>query len=128
MLRKLQTIICLIIPYLYSTCAVRTDTCMQTIKHRCNCGHFISNPYGTYTLTKSCLQDIHVYISVQSTLLSYCSRNVLEVVSTPHSQVEYEEKLQAHEVEHDVMTEVTVPQVKTLFRYQGQGMGFEKGE
>ena len=43
--------------------------------------------------------------------------------------MEYEEEeLQAHEVEHDVVTEVTVPQVKTLFRYQGQGMGFEKGE
>ena len=102
---------------------------MQTIKHKCNCGHFISNPCGTYTPTRSCLQDIHFYISVQSKLLSYCPRNVLEVVSTPHSQVGYEEEgLQAHEVEHDVVTEVTVPQVKTLFQYQGQGMGFEKGE
>ena len=71
----------------------------------------------------------NVHISVQSTLLSYCPRNVLGVVSTPHSQVEYEEEeLQAREVEHDVVTEVTVPQVKTLFQYQGQGMGFEKGE
>ena len=59
-------------------------------------------------------------------LLSYCPRNV---ISIPYSQVEFEEEeLQAREVEHDVLTEVTVPQVKTLFRYQGQGMGFEKGE
>ena len=43
--------------------------------------------------------------------------------------MEYEEEgLQAREVEHDVVTGVTVPQVKTLFRYQGQGLGFEKGE
>ena len=99
---------------------------MQTIKHRCNCGHFISNPYGTYTPTRSCLQDILI-ITYQFS--QHFSAIVLEVVSTPHSQVEYEEEgLQAHEVEHDVVTEVTVPQVKTLFRYQGHGMGFEKGE
>ena len=32
------------------------------------------------------------------------------------------------EVESDVVTEVSMPQVKTLFKYKGQGMGFEKGE
>ena len=39
-----------------------------------------------------------------------------------------EEELQLKEVEREVVTEVMVPQVKTLYRYQGQGMGFEKGE
>ena len=36
--------------------------------------------------------------------------------------------MQLQEVERDVVTEVSVPQVKTSFRYKGQGMGFEKGE
>ena len=39
-----------------------------------------------------------------------------------------EEELQAQQVERDVVTEVMMPQVKTLYRYQGQGMGFAKGE
>lgn len=43
--------------------------------------------------------------------------------------MEYEEEeLQPKEVEKEVVTEELVPQVKTLYRYQGQGMGFEKGE
>ncbi len=45
----------------------------------------------------------------------------------PQIEVE-EEELQSKEVEREVVTEVKVPQVKTLFRYKGQGMGFEKGE
>ena len=36
--------------------------------------------------------------------------------------------MQVKEVEREVVTEVKHPQVKTLYRYQGQGMGFEKGE
>jgi len=39
-----------------------------------------------------------------------------------------EEEMQAQQVERDVVTEVMMPQVKTLYRYQGQGMGFAKGE
>ena len=45
------------------------------------------------------------------------------------SQVEYEdEKMQLKEVEKEIVTEVTMPRVKSLYRYKGQGMGFEKGE
>lgn len=44
-------------------------------------------------------------------------------------KVEYEEEeIQVKEVEKEVVTEVTVPQVKSLYRYKGQGMGIEKGE
>lgn len=44
-------------------------------------------------------------------------------------QVEYEEEeIQVKEVEREVMTEISMPQVKTLFKYKGQGMGFDKGE
>ena len=44
-------------------------------------------------------------------------------------QVEYEEEeIQVKEVEKEVVTEISMPQVKTLFKYKGQGMGFEKGE
>lgn len=32
------------------------------------------------------------------------------------------------EVEKEVVTEISMPQVKTLFKYKGQGMGFDKGE
>ncbi len=39
-----------------------------------------------------------------------------------------EEELQPKEVEREVVVEVKVPQVKTLYPYKGQGMGFEKGE
>lgn len=39
-----------------------------------------------------------------------------------------EEEIQVKEVEREVVTEVTVQQVKSAYRYQGQGMGFEKGE
>ncbi len=39
-----------------------------------------------------------------------------------------EEEIQVKEVEREVVTEVTVQQVKSSYRYQGQGMGFEKGE
>lgn len=46
---------------------------------------------------------------------------------TPKVEVE-EEEMQAQQVERDVVTEVMMPQVKTLYRYQGQGMGFAKGE
>jgi len=43
--------------------------------------------------------------------------------------VPYEvEELQTKEVEKEVTTEVTVQQVKASYKYQGQGMGFEKGE
>lgn len=44
-------------------------------------------------------------------------------------QVEYEEEeMQEKEVEREIVTEVTMPRVKSLYRYKGQGMGFEKGE
>lgn len=44
-------------------------------------------------------------------------------------QVDYEEEeIQVKEVEKEVVTEINMPQVKTLFKYKGQGMGFEKGE
>ena len=43
--------------------------------------------------------------------------------------MEYEsEEFETREVEKDVEEEVAIPQVKTLYRYQGQGMGFAKGE
>ena len=43
--------------------------------------------------------------------------------------MEYEsEEFETKEVERDVEEEVIVPQVKTMYRYQGQGMGFTKGE
>lgn len=40
-----------------------------------------------------------------------------------------EEELQLKEVEKEVVTEVKVPQVKSIFAYTGdKGMKFEKGE
>ena len=36
--------------------------------------------------------------------------------------------MQEKEVEREIVTEVTMPRVKSLYRYKGQGMGFEKGE
>ena len=43
--------------------------------------------------------------------------------------MEYEEEeIQVKEVEKEVFTEISMPQVKTLYKYKGQGMGFEKGE
>ena len=36
--------------------------------------------------------------------------------------------MEVREVEREVSEEVAVPQVKSLYRYQGQGMGFAKGE
>ena len=36
--------------------------------------------------------------------------------------------MEMREVEREVSEEVAVPQVKSLYRYQGQGMGFAKGE
>ena len=36
--------------------------------------------------------------------------------------------MQLKEVEKEIVTEVTMPRVKSLYRYKGQGMGFEKGE
>ena len=39
-----------------------------------------------------------------------------------------EEEIQVKEVEKEVVTEVTVQQVRSRYPYQGQGMGFEKGE
>ncbi len=43
--------------------------------------------------------------------------------------MEYEdEEVQVKEVEKEVTTEISMPQVKTLYKYKGQGMGFEKGE
>lgn len=46
-----------------------------------------------------------------------------------HNQVEYEsEEFETKEVEREVGEEVAIPQVKTMYRYQGQGMGFAKGE
>ena len=54
---------------------------------------------------------------------------VEEDIEEEEIEVEYEEEeIQVKEVEREVTTEVSMPQVKTLFRYQGQGMGFEKGE
>ena len=43
--------------------------------------------------------------------------------------MEYEsEEFETREMEREVEEEVAIPQVKTLYRYQGQGMGFSKGE
>ena len=43
--------------------------------------------------------------------------------------MDYEvEETQVKEVEKEVTTEISMPQVKTLYKYKGQGMGFEKGE
>ena len=39
-----------------------------------------------------------------------------------------EEEIQVKEVEREVTTEISMPQVKALFKYKGQGMGFDKGE
>lgn len=39
-----------------------------------------------------------------------------------------EEEMQEQEVVKEVVEERTIPRVKTLYRHQGQGMGFEKGE
>ena len=38
-----------------------------------------------------------------------------------------EEEMQKQEVEKEVIEERLIPRVKTLYRHQGQGMGFEKG-
>ena len=47
----------------------------------------------------------------------------------PSTQVTYEEEeIQVKEVEKDVVTEISMPQVRTLYKYKGQGMGFDKGE
>ena len=47
----------------------------------------------------------------------------------PSPQVTYEEEeIQVKEVEKDVVTEISMPQVRTLYKYKGQGMGFDKGE
>ena len=44
-------------------------------------------------------------------------------------EVEVEEEvMQKQEVEKEVVEERLIPRVKTLYRHQGQGMGFEKGE
>lgn len=44
-------------------------------------------------------------------------------------EVEVEvEEMQQREVERDVVEEKLVPRVRAVFKYQGQGMGFEKGE
>jgi hypothetical protein len=43
--------------------------------------------------------------------------------------VEYEEEeIQVKEVEKEVVTEISMPQVRALYKYKGQGMGFDKGE
>ncbi len=43
--------------------------------------------------------------------------------------MEYEEEeMEVKEVEKEITTEVNVAQVRTLFKYKGQGMGFDKGE
>ena len=43
--------------------------------------------------------------------------------------MEYEsEEFETKEVEREVEEEVAIPQVKTMYRHQGQGMGFAKGE
>ena len=43
--------------------------------------------------------------------------------------MEYEsEEFETREMEREVEEEVAIPQVKTLYRDQGQGMGFSKGE
>ena len=43
--------------------------------------------------------------------------------------VEYnEEVMEKREVEKEVEVERKVPRVKAVFKHQGQGMGFEKGE
>ena len=47
----------------------------------------------------------------------------------PCNQVEYEsEEFETKEVMREVEEEMMIPQVKTLYRYQGQGMGFARGE
>ena len=44
-------------------------------------------------------------------------------------EVEVEEEvMQKQEMEKEVVEERLVPRVKTLYRHQGQGMGFDKGE
>ncbi len=43
--------------------------------------------------------------------------------------VEYDEEvMEKREVEKEVDVERSVPRVKAVFKHQGQGMGFEKGE
>lgn len=39
-----------------------------------------------------------------------------------------EEVMEKQEVEKEVVEERLIPRVKTLYRHQGQGMGFDKGE
>ena len=54
---------------------------------------------------------------------------VSNCLSFPCNQVEYEsEEFETKEVMKEVEEEVMIPQVKTLYRYQGQGMGFARGE
>lgn len=36
--------------------------------------------------------------------------------------------MQQQEVEKEVEEEQVIPRVKSQYKYQGQGMGFEKGE
>ena len=44
-------------------------------------------------------------------------------------EVEVEvEEMQQREVEKEVAEEKLVPRVRAIYKYQGQGMGFEKGE
>lgn len=44
-------------------------------------------------------------------------------------EVEVEEEvMQKQEVEKEVVEEKMIPRVKTMYRHQGQGMGFDKGE
>lgn len=44
-------------------------------------------------------------------------------------EVEVEvEEMQQREVEKEVVEEKLVPRVRAIYKYQGQGMGFEKGE
>lgn len=60
-------------------------------------------------------------------ILSVLYSNKLVCVSLV--KVEYEvEEMQLKEVEKEITTEVMMPRVKSLYRYKGQGMGFEKGE
>lgn len=44
-------------------------------------------------------------------------------------EVEVEKEImEKREVEKEVEEEKSVPRVKTIYKHQGQGMGFEKGE
>ena len=44
-------------------------------------------------------------------------------------EIEIEKEImEKREVEREVEEEKSVPRVKTIYKHQGQGMGFEKGE